>query len=163
MRLTVKTNIAMRTLMCCAVNPNGALRKSDIAIACNASENHLAQVISTMSAEGLLKTLRGRHGGVSLGRPPEEINVGEVFRLLEKSVPFIECFDSRRNTCPIAACCRLKIALDKALQAFYASLDDLTLADLVDGNCQLESLLTVSEAFEPACRPKINGEMALHF
>jgi Rrf2 family transcriptional regulator, nitric oxide-sensitive transcriptional repressor len=161
MRLTVKTNIAMRTLMCCAVNPDTALRKSDIALACNASENHLAQVISQLSAEGLLRTLRGRNGGVSLGRPADEITVGEVFRLLEQSVPFVECFDIRRNTCPLASCCRLRTALKQALQAFYASLDQLTLADLIEGNCQLMSLLAVREALEPDCRTRGARQIAL--
>lgn len=161
MRLTVKTNIAMRTLMCCATNPDVPLRKSDIAVACNASENHLAQVISMMSAEGLLRTVRGRNGGVHLGRPPEEINVGEVFRLLEQAVPFVECFDALRNTCPISNCCRLKTALRNALAAFYASLDSLSLADLVRDNCQLEQVLAVGQTFAPTCRTIGEGRMSL--
>lgn len=152
MRLTIKTNIAMRTLMCCAVNPGAALRKADIAATCNASENHLAQVISLLGNAGFLKTLRGRNGGVTLGRPAEEINVGEVFRTLEQSVPFLECFDAERNACPIAGCCRLKMALANALNAFYDSLDVLTLADLVTDNCQLEAVLSMPEAFTATCR-----------
>lgn len=152
MRLTIKTNIAMRTLMCCAVNPDKAMRKADIATTCNASENHLAQVISTLSSEGLLRTVRGRNGGVSLGRPAEDIRVGEVFRLLEQSVPFVECFDSPRNTCPLSSCCRLKVALGNALKAFYATLDELTLADLVQDNCELDRLLTFPLGFARTCQ-----------
>ena len=37
MRLTTRTNLALRTLMVCAVNPDRIIRKSDVAEAINAS------------------------------------------------------------------------------------------------------------------------------
>ena len=45
MRLTIRTNLAMRTLMVCATNPEETVRKSEVAELCNASENHLGQVV----------------------------------------------------------------------------------------------------------------------
>lgn len=141
MRLTTRTNIAMRALMYCAVNAGRVVRKSDIAGACNTSENHMAQVINTLSHFGLLKTTRGRHGGVMLERPPEEIVVGDVFRKLESHVPFAECFAQDANTCPISGFCRLRGALNGALAEFYKALDKITLADLVRDNVELEDAL----------------------
>ncbi|WP_212524256.1 Rrf2 family transcriptional regulator [Actibacterium sp. MT2.3-13A] len=141
MRLTTRTNIAMRALMYCAVNAGRVVRKSDIATACNTSENHMAQVINTLSHFGLVKTTRGRHGGVTLERPPEEINVGLVFRKLESHVPFAECFAQEANTCPIIGFCRLRGALGGALAEFYKALDKVTLADLVRDNAELEDAL----------------------
>jgi Rrf2 family transcriptional regulator, nitric oxide-sensitive transcriptional repressor len=52
MRLTTRTNLAMRTLMFCAANPGRIVRKSEVATACNASENHLAQVIHLLARAG---------------------------------------------------------------------------------------------------------------
>lgn len=144
MRLTTRTNIAMRALMYCAVNTGRTVRKSDIASACNTSENHMAQVINTLSHHGLVQTTRGRHGGLTLNRKPEEITVGEVFRHLESGVPFAECFDPATNTCPISCCCLLKGAIHKALDEFYRTLDSITLADLVVGNQSLEEALTLA-------------------
>ncbi|TCP62797.1 BadM/Rrf2 family transcriptional regulator [Rhodovulum bhavnagarense] len=141
MRLTTRTNIAMRALMYCAVNHGRTVRKADIAVACNTSENHMAQVINTLANHGIVQTTRGRHGGLTLKRPAEEITVGEVFRHLEAGVPFAECFDPETNTCPIACSCRLKLTLHKALAEFYATLDSVTLADLVVGNQRLEETL----------------------
>lgn len=141
MRLTTRTNIAMRALMYCAVNSGRTVRKADIASACNTSENHMAQVINTLAHHGLVQTTRGRHGGLTLKRPPEQITVGEVFRHLEAGVPFAECFDPETNTCPIACSCRLKSTLQKALADFYDTLDSVTLADLVNGNQPLEEAL----------------------
>lgn len=144
MRLTTRTNLAMRTLMFCAVNPGRVVRKTEVATACNASENHLAQVIHLLAQTGFLRTLRGRSGGLMLGRPAEEIRVGAVFRTFEGVLPFTECFAGGDNSCPLVACCRLKCALAEAVEAFYAALDRVSVQDLVSGNCELEGLLKVA-------------------
>lgn len=142
MRLTTRTNIAMRALMYCAVNAGRIVRKSDIAKACNTSENHMAQVINLLSRHGLLKTTRGRHGGVTLEQQPSEISVGQVFRKLEARTPFAECFAAEaENTCPLRDFCKLRDALSVALGEFYRSLDKLSLADLVKDNRPLEETL----------------------
>lgn len=144
MRLTTRTNLAMRTLMFCAVNTDRIVRKQEVAEACNASENHLAQVIHLLAQRGFLKTVRGRSGGLMLGRKPEEIKVGEVFRSFEACLPFAECFAGGENTCPLAGACHLKGVLGSALAAFYAELDKVSVAQLVNDNSQLQTLLKVA-------------------
>lgn len=144
MRLTTRTNLAMRTLMFCAVNPGRIVRKHEVAESCGASENHLAQVIHLLARKGYLKTQRGRSGGLMLGRPPEAIRVGDVFRSFESVLPFTECTEEKQATCPLAGACRLKCLLSEALEAFYARLDRVTLADLVAGNEGLHELLKVA-------------------
>lgn len=151
MRLTTRTNLAMRTLMFCAVNSDQLVRKADVAEYCNASENHLALVIHMLAQAGFIETTRGRHGGIRLSKPPEDIVVGEVFRHFESDVPFAECFDTAGNACPITPCCRLREALVAALDAFYASLDRVRLVDLIEGNCALETLLRMGANLRPGC------------
>jgi Rrf2 family nitric oxide-sensitive transcriptional repressor len=143
MRLTMRTNLAMRVLMFCAVNTGVTVRKQDIAASCNASENHLAQVIHLLAQKGYLRTVRGRGGGVRLGRAAETIRVGEVFRAFEADLPFAECF-AEGNTCPLAGACQLRCVLTEALAAFYGTLDRVTLRDLVAGNNPLGALLRVA-------------------
>lgn len=148
MRLTMRANLAMRVLMQCAVNHPGVIRAADVAEACNASANHVAQVVSQLAAAGYLRTLRGRGGGIALGRAAEEIPVGQVLRLIEREVPITECMAGDANTCPLTAVCRLKSALCRALDAFFAELETVSLADLVRENTGLASLL--NPRFEPA-------------
>ncbi len=149
MRITMRTNIAMRALMYCAVNDDRIVRKAEIAKACNTSENHLAQVVNQLARLGILATLRGRGGGIKLKLAPVDISVGELFRSMEGVVPLAECFTGTENTCPIADCCRLQGALAAAQEAFYSALDDVTLNDLVGGNTQLDALLGASQAATP--------------
>ncbi len=144
MRLTTRTNLAMRTLMFCAVNQGRIVRRQEVAAACNASENHLAQVIHLLAQKKFLRTIRGRAGGLMLGRAPESITVGEVFRTFEAPLPFAECFAGDANQCPLFAACRLKCLLSDALAAFYAKLDEVTVVDLVEENCDLQFILKVA-------------------
>ena len=141
MRLTTRSNLAMRTLMYCAANPGKIVRKAEIARTCQVSENHLAQVIHLLARDSYLATQRGRSGGLQLARPASEITVGAVFRSVEKVLPFTECSEDRARPCPLAGVCRLKCVLGEALDAFYAKLDAVTVADLVEGNLALQDLL----------------------
>lgn len=145
MRLTTRTNLAMRTLMFCAINKDRIVRKHEIAVCCNASENHLAQVVNTLGQLGFVETHRGRAGGLKLARPMEEIYVGAVLRAFEADVPFAECFDENANTCPLRDACLFRDALIAGLEAFYTSMDRLTLADMVRDNCALRALLSLPD------------------
>lgn len=151
MRLTTRTNLATRTLMFCAVNDGQLVRTSEIAARCNASTNHVAHVVQQLQAEGYLETLRGRTGGMRLAKPASRISIGAVFRVFESDIPFAECFDEERNTCPLAATCRLRSYVARALEAFYHELDMVTLEDLVRGNCGLMDLLAMKPDLSGGC------------
>lgn len=127
--------------MFCEVNSGRLVTKAEIAECCNTSENHLAQVINQLGQLGYLHTQRGRNGGLELGRPAEEIVIGEVFRALESHVPLTECFADVDNTCPLVDACRLRLAIQDAAEAFYAHLDQVTLATLVCDNDPLKAIM----------------------
>ena len=150
MRITKRSNIAMRVLMFCAVNDQRLVTKSEVAARCNTSESHLAQIINQLAQLGYLNTQRGRGGGLKLGRPAEKIVIGEVFRAIEADLPVAECFADVDNTCPLISACRLRHAIADAAEAFFARLDDVTLGALVCGNAALIDMLTPQPCLEVA-------------
>lgn len=160
MRLTTRTNLAIRALMYCAVKNDGLSRSAEIAEACNSSANHLAQVIHLLNAHGFVHATRGRMGGVKLARAARAINIGEVFRVFEADVPFTECFALETNTCPLVRACRLRNAIRRALDAFYREMDMVTLEDLVKANHLLEEIFSVADSANlarcagPVARPE---------
>lgn len=154
MRLTTRTNLASRILMACAVNDGVTVRTSQIAARCNASTHHMLQVVNLLHGNGFVETIRGRSGGLRLARPMDQISIGEVFRVFEAGVPFAECFDAQTNTCPLSDTCRLRSFISRALEMFYHELDMITLADLVKGNCGLESVLAMSDRVALPCKPE---------
>ncbi|SHH33431.1 RrF2 family transcriptional regulator [Cognatishimia maritima] len=141
MRMTKRTNLAMRVLMFCAVNKGRLVTKTEISDICHTSENHLAQVINELGRLGYLATHRGRNGGVELGLPATEISIGEIFRFMEGPDPENDCFADTDGSCPLVEACRLKEALKDAAEAFFARLDDLTLDSLVCKNRALQKIL----------------------
>ncbi len=156
MRLTMRTNLAMRILMHCAVCAPDKIRSADVARICNASVHHVAQVVHRLEVKGFLITVRGRRGGIALARSASEISVGSVFREFEYEVPFTECFSPESNTCPLAGACNLRGLLCHVLEGFYRELDKVALADLVDGNTSLKALFLppVAEASPPDPNPQ---------
>lgn len=144
MRLTIRSELALRTLMCCAANPGSILRKRDVATSIGASENHLAQVIYRLGQRGFLHTFRGRAGGLKLARPTTEISIGDVLRRFEHEVPLVPCLETSHSDCRLSAACRLKCLLTGAEEAFYAKLDGTSLADLMSGNTVMQSLLAIA-------------------
>lgn len=157
MRLTTRTNLAMRVLMACAVNDGTTLRTADIAARCNASVNHLLQVVNLLQEHGFVETIRGRSGGLRLSGAPGAVSIGQVFRLFEAGTPFAECFDGAQNTCPLTATCRLRGYLSRAVEAFYHELDMVTLEDLVRGNCGLSRLLDMAPEVPATCAPVLTA------
>ncbi len=141
MRLTRHTDNALRCLTYLAVHTDRSVPAGEIARRMRMSEAHLLKVISRLSQLGYVRTVRGRAGGVRLARKPESIVVGDVVRDLEDNLALVECFDPETNQCPIAPSCSLARALDRALTAFLAVLDDVTLADLTKHPRQLERLM----------------------
>lgn len=131
----------MRVLMHCAANGERRVTKAEIAQACNSSQHHLAQIINQLGQMGLLRTVRGRGGGLTLGLPAARISVGRVFRALESDAPLAECFSETDNTCPLVAVCQLRDALKAAHEAFHASLDPITLEGLMRDNAPLRAYL----------------------
>jgi Rrf2 family iron-responsive transcriptional regulator len=131
MRLTQQTVYSIQTLMYCATNQTGPSRIRDIARAYRISELHLFKIMHVLVSNGLIETLRGRNGGIRLGRPAGEIHLGEVVRATEGSMQLSECLGPEEHDCPIGAVCGLSRALDEALVAFFAVLDGFTIADVV--------------------------------
>ncbi|PIE10146.1 MAG: Rrf2 family transcriptional regulator [Rhodobacterales bacterium] len=141
MRVTTRTNLAVRILMYCGANQGRLVTREEIADTVNASAHHIGHVVGRLSHMGLLNTVRGRAGGLELARPMDEINIGHLFRDIEGDVPLAECFDAESNTCPLHAVCLLRKALERAAAAFYATLDEVVLRDLVEDNTGLEALM----------------------
>ena len=142
MRLTRQTNYAIRTLVYCAVNEPNLSRIAEIAQAHAISELFLFKLIKPLVESGLLVTVRGRKGGVKLGRPASEITLLDTIKLTEENFAMAECFDGGDDVaCPLAGNCDLNGALREALGAFFEVLDSYTIADLASKRKHLRDRL----------------------
>ena len=142
MRLTRQSSYAIRTLIYCAVNAPGLSRIADIAKAHSISELFLFKLIKPLVEAGLIETVRGRKGGIRLGRPATEITLLDTIKLTEESFAMAECFEGGSDVlCPLADACDLNGALREALGAFFDVLESYTIADLADKRLSLRKRL----------------------
>ena len=141
MKLTNFTDYSLRVLIYLAADPSRRATISEIAQAFKVSENHLTKVVHLLGRQGWIDTVRGKGGGIVLAMPAEDIRIGRVVRDTEGSDMPAECFAEDGGRCVITRCCRLKGVLAEAVDAFYAVLDQYTLADLTTNRHVLRKVL----------------------
>ncbi|WP_111431100.1 Rrf2 family transcriptional regulator [Rhodobacteraceae bacterium DSL-40] len=130
MRLTSFTDYGLRMLMRLASAPGRAFSTAELAEEFGLPRNHLAKIVQQLARGGMVTTRRGGGGGAALARPPSEIRLGDVVRLLEEGQALVECLGPGGGQCSIDGRCGLKARLRSAEAAFLADLDRSTLADI---------------------------------
>lgn len=143
MRLTRQSNYAIRTLVYCAVNDPQLSRVAEIARAYGISELFLFKLIKPLVENGLLQTVRGRHGGIKLGKAADQITLLDTIRLTEENFALAECFEEGAE-CPLIGECDLNGALREALGAFFDVLASYTIADLASKKRSIRERLGLS-------------------
>lgn len=145
MRLTRQTNYAIRILMYCAANEGRLSRIADIAAAYSVSELFLFKILQPLVEHELVQTVRGRNGGVRIGRPASEITLFDVVRVTEENFALAECFENDATECPLVDSCALNEALRKALGAFFEVLAGYTIEDLAKARFSLRDRLGIND------------------
>ncbi|MET9916520.1 Rrf2 family transcriptional regulator [Streptomyces sp. NPDC006435] len=130
MRLTKFTDVALRVLMRLAVAENEEPPTTrEVAATMQVPYTHTAKVVARLQHLGLIETRRGRGGGLSLTAAGRSASIGGLVRELEGPGDVVDCEGT--TPCPLRSACRLRVALRQAEDAFYASLDPLTIGELV--------------------------------
>jgi Rrf2 family nitric oxide-sensitive transcriptional repressor len=129
MRLTNFSDYALRMLMYAASSGGRLITIEEASRVFNVSRTHLNKVANALTRSGYLKAIRGRSGGLVLGRRPEMIRIGDVVRLTEPDFALVECF-ATGNQCVLTRCCKLSGMFGEAMASFQNTLDRYTLADV---------------------------------
>ncbi|MBB6262504.1 Rrf2 family iron-responsive transcriptional regulator [Paenochrobactrum gallinarii] len=148
MRLTRQTNYAIRMLMYCAANEGQLSRVPEIARAYSVSELFLFKILQPLVQNKMIETVRGRNGGIRLGKAAHEITVFDVVHVTEENFAMAECFENDATECPLVDSCALNSALREALGAFFTVLSQYTIADLVKARPNVRMLLGLDEMIE---------------
>ncbi len=144
MNITRFTDYSLRTLIYLALSGERVVTIKEISERYQISKNHLMKIVQELNSLGFLKATRGKNGGLTLGLAPAKINIGALIRTLEQDSKLVECFGSD-NQCIITPACQLKMIFAEAIEQFYRTLDQYTLADLVSNQHQnaLHSILAI--------------------
>lgn len=136
MRLTSFSDYALRLLIYAAEHPDRLITIEEAASAYDISRSHLTKVANVLTRAGFLVAVRGRSGGLRMGRTAEDLTLGEVLRVTEPDFAGIECFgpDAEPGASTTGAAgrpARLDAAIAEALAGFLTVMDSRTLAQLL--------------------------------
>ncbi|MFB9134639.1 nitric oxide-sensing transcriptional repressor NsrR [Vibrio sp. AK197] len=138
MQLTSFTDYALRTLIYVAsLNDERLTNISEITELLGVQRSHMMKIVNKLAQLDYLETIRGRHGGIRLKMPAEQIYVGKLMRDIEP-LNLINCSP---EFCSITSACRLKNKIEQAKVAFLSELDECSILSLVENNEELMILL----------------------
>jgi Rrf2 family nitric oxide-sensitive transcriptional repressor len=132
MRLTLHTDYALRVLVHVGLRPGALTTINDIAAEHAISKNHLTKVVHQLGRAGYLETVRGKYGGVRLRVDASSVRIGQLVRRVEDDFALARCMrDAPEEDCLLDSSCVARHAFSEGLEAFFATLDHYTLADMI--------------------------------
>lgn len=132
MRISTRTRYGSRALVeLAAAYPERAVSVREVAQVQHISAKYLEHIMTTLKAAGLIKAVRGMHGGHMLTRSPSSINLSDVFAALEGSPTLLDCLEYP-NSCPMEDICPTQDTWRQIEQAITRILEHTTLQDLIE-------------------------------
>ena len=106
MQITRQADYAIRAILYLAqLGPDEKASTSQIAEDKGIPLSFLAKIIAQLSVAGLLQTMRGARGGVTLARPAKDINLLEVVEAIDGPIQINECvndsYQCSQHGCPM--------------------------------------------------------------
>ena len=134
MNVTSKGRYALRVMLDLAQHPDeGYISLMTIAERQDISMKYLEAIVGSLKKAGLVDSSRGKEGGYSLLRPPEEYSVGEILRSTEDKLAPVSCITAEGVACAQASAC-LTLPMWRELDELTnAYLDTVSLRDLLTG------------------------------
>ncbi len=132
MKLSTKTRYGVRAMLDLALHQDQApVSLKDIAERQQLSLAYLEQLVGPLIAAGLVRSVRGPKGGISLARASRQIKLGEIYQALEGSTAPVGCVDDP-GLCPRSRFCVTRDVWSEVKGALDAVLESRTLDDLVE-------------------------------
>jgi Rrf2 family cysteine metabolism transcriptional repressor len=132
MKLSTRTRYGTRALLEMALRKDeGPIFLREIAKEQQLSLPYLEQLISPLVAAGIVRSVKGPKGGVSLAKEPETINLEEVMHLLEGTTAPVECV-ANPGVCERSSSCVTRDVWSELNDVVDAFLRSKTLQDLVE-------------------------------
>jgi Rrf2 family transcriptional regulator, nitric oxide-sensitive transcriptional repressor len=128
-QLTTGTDVALRILVrLAAAGPHAELTTKQVAESVAVAYSHAVKVVARLQKLGVVDARRGRGGGLAISVEGRSRSLGELVRELEGVGDVVGC--EADPPCPLRPACTLRGLLRKAQEAFYATLDPITVGDL---------------------------------
>ncbi len=116
----------------------------------------VSKLCKELSRAGLLQSHRGRHGGYSLTRAPEQISVAEVVEALEGPISLTDCGSPSAEPCGIEPSCIAKGTWDPVSLAVRSALRALPLSEIGPFRLSHGAPAVLVQPIHPAALPVVS-------
>lgn len=141
--LSQKAKYALKALLALAKAPDGTLLQAgEIAEHENVPKKFLDLILLELRNHRLVDSVRGKRGGYALGRPAEDITIGDIIRIVDGPLAPIACASvtayRRCRDCPNEQACMVRHLMRDVRDAASGILDHMSLAEAAEAGIARE-------------------------
>ena len=131
MRLSSMADYAVLTMSAAARHCGGArLNAAQLAEETGLPVPTVAKLVSRLASAGLLKSVRGAHGGFKLARPAAAITLADIVEAVEGPIALTACIETGKHDCTLEPGCSLRPRWPRVNAALRGALAGIALAEL---------------------------------
>ncbi len=132
-----KTKYGLKSLLYLARKYNqGPILISDLAREERIPKKFLELILLALKNNGVLQSRKGKGGGYYLGKPPREISLGNVVRILDGPLAPVSCVSETAyascQECLDERTCGIRLVMKDVRDAISNILDGTSLADMLE-------------------------------
>jgi Rrf2 family protein len=110
---------------------DGPVLLKDISKRQGISQKYLWNLINPLKTAGIVKSLRGAHGGFTLAKPPSEVSIVDILRVLEGPLCLVDCVENP-SACERAGGCVARDVWCLTCDTIRRTLETITLAGMIE-------------------------------
>lgn len=133
MKISSRAHYGLRAATQLAIHyDRGLLSLAEISRNEHLPQAYLEQLVGELRRAGFVEGTRGLHGGYRLSRPPQQVTIGELYRVLEGPVAPVDCTaeDYQPGSCSAEGGCLSRSVWTLVRDSVNHVLDSITLAQL---------------------------------
>jgi Rrf2 family protein len=139
MKLTTKGRYGLRLMIELALHDENTLvTLREISKHQEISVKYLWSLITPLQRAGLVKAVRGAHGGYTLAKPPSEITIRDIVVEVEGPLSIVDCV-ADSSVCHREPLCVARDIWIEVSRKIEETLDSITLSDILKRYQQKES------------------------
>jgi len=109
MRLSSMADYAVVTMSAAARHCGGArVSAAQLAAETSLPVPTVQKLVTILTAAGLLRSVRGQHGGLQLARPAAAITLADIVEAVEGPIALTACVQQGKHDCGLEACCSVR-------------------------------------------------------
>jgi len=145
--LSNKAKYALKAVLLLAEEPGTSpLLIADLARRGAIPKKFLETILLILKNRGVLLSKKGKGGGYALARPPEEITLGEIIRLMDGPLALVPCASltayRKCDDCGDERSCGIRLVMKEVRDSTALILDSTTLSQVLQKTREAESPAT---------------------